>query len=33
MNVLVTGTDGYLGSLLAPVLMRQGFDVTGVDTG
>ncbi len=33
MNVLVTGTDGYLGSLLAPVLMGQGFDVTGVDTG
>src|SRR5262245_34798702 len=33
MNVLVTGTDGYLGSLLAPVLTQLGFDVTGVDTG
>ncbi|MDB5294056.1 MAG: galE 2 [Phycisphaerales bacterium] len=33
MRVLVTGTEGYLGCLLAPVLMKAGFDVTGVDTG
>jgi len=33
MNVLVTGTEGYLGSLLAPVLVRRGMDVTGIDTG
>ena len=33
MNVLVTGTDGYLGSLLAPLLLRRGLNVTGVDTG
>jgi nucleoside-diphosphate-sugar epimerase len=33
MNVLVTGTEGYLGSLLAPVLLRKEFDVTGFDTG
>lgn len=33
MRVLVTGTEGYLGSLLAPVLMRRGHDVVGVDTG
>ena len=33
MRLLITGTEGYLGSLLAPVLMRQGHDVTGVDTG
>jgi len=33
MNVLVTGTEGYLGSLLAPVLMRRGLDVMGIDTG
>jgi nucleoside-diphosphate-sugar epimerase len=33
MNVLVTGTDGYLGSLLAPLLLRKGHDVIGVDTG
>ena len=33
MNILVTGTEGYLGSLLAPMLMRRGHEVTGVDTG
>ncbi|MGI8547064.1 MAG: NAD-dependent epimerase/dehydratase family protein [Gemmatimonadaceae bacterium] len=33
MKVLVTGTEGYLGSLLAPLLMQRGHDVTGLDTG
>jgi nucleoside-diphosphate-sugar epimerase len=33
MRVLVTGTEGYLGCLLAPELMRDGHDVLGVDTG
>jgi nucleoside-diphosphate-sugar epimerase len=33
MNILVTGTEGYLGCLLAGVLMREGHNVTGVDTG
>ena len=33
MKVLVTGTDGYLGCLVAPELMRRGHDVLGVDTG
>jgi nucleoside-diphosphate-sugar epimerase len=33
MRVLVTGTEGYLGSLLAPLLMQRGHDVVGVDTG
>jgi nucleoside-diphosphate-sugar epimerase len=33
MKVLVTGTDGYLGALLAPLLLEGGHDVTGVDTG
>lgn len=33
MKVLVTGTEGYLGSLLAPLLMQRGYDVLAVDTG
>lgn len=33
MKVLVTGTDGYIGTVLAPYLMDRGHDVTGVDTG
>jgi nucleoside-diphosphate-sugar epimerase len=33
MRVLVTGTDGYIGSLLGPLLIREGLDVTGLDSG
>lgn len=33
MKVLVTGTDGYLGCLLAPELIGDGHEVLGVDTG
>ena len=33
MRILVTGTEGYIGSLLAPILIRRGHDVTGIDTG
>jgi nucleoside-diphosphate-sugar epimerase len=33
MKVLVTGTEGYLGSLLPPLLMAKGHEVLGVDTG
>jgi len=33
VKVLVTGTEGYLGCLLAPELVRGGHQVTGLDTG
>src|SRR6266403_207821 len=33
MRVFVTGTEGYLGSLLAPELVRRGYEVIGLDTG
>ncbi len=31
MKVLVTGSSGWLGNALVPVLMAQGHDVTGLD--
>ncbi len=33
MKVLVTGTDGYIGSILGPYLLKKGYDVIGLDTG
>jgi nucleoside-diphosphate-sugar epimerase len=33
LKILVTGTNGYVGSILGPYLMQRGLAVTGVDTG
>jgi nucleoside-diphosphate-sugar epimerase len=33
MRICITGSDGYLGSLLAPQLLRRGHEVIGLDTG
>ena len=33
MKVLVTGTEGYIGSLLAPILINRGHEVVGLDNG
>ena len=33
MRIFVTGTDGYIGSVLAPRLMQEGHEVIGFDTG
>ncbi len=33
MKVLITGTEGYLGSLLPPLLIERGHEIIGVDTG
>ena len=32
MKVLVTGSNGYIGSVLCPKLIREGFKVKGLDT-
>lgn len=33
MKILVTGSEGYIGSILVNVLIDKGHDVTGLDTG
>lgn len=33
MKVLLTGSEGYIGTRLVQVLLKNGFDVTGLDTG
>lgn len=33
MNIFVTGTDGYIGAVLVPFLLKAGHEVTGLDTG
>src|SRR3979409_2192959 len=32
-RILITGNSGYIGSVMAPWLQGQGFDVVGLDTG
>lgn len=33
MKLLVTGVEGYIGCLLAPLLQQRGHEITGLDTG
>jgi nucleoside-diphosphate-sugar epimerase len=32
-RVLLTGHDGYIGSVMAPALLAAGYEVVGLDTG
>lgn len=33
MKIIITGTEGYLGSVVAPYLTAAGHDITGLDAG
>ena len=33
MRVLITGHEGYIGSVLTPMLLESGHEVVGLDTG
>jgi nucleoside-diphosphate-sugar epimerase len=33
VKIFLTGVDGYIGTLLAPLLIGRGHDVVGLDTG
>lgn len=32
MKILVTGHKGFIGTVMVPMLVREGFEVTGLDT-
>jgi len=32
-NILITGHNGYIGSVMTPLLLEAGYKVTGLDTG
>jgi nucleoside-diphosphate-sugar epimerase len=33
VKILVTGTEGYIGARMAPILAARGHEITGLDTG
>ena len=33
MRILITGTEGYIGARMAPILSACGHNITGLDTG
>jgi nucleoside-diphosphate-sugar epimerase len=33
MRILLTGHDGYIGAVMAPRLLAEGFEVVGLDSG
>ena len=33
MNIIITGSQGYIGSVLSPALLKNGHKVYGMDNG
>jgi nucleoside-diphosphate-sugar epimerase len=33
MKILITGSEGYIGARMAPILAARGHNITGLDTG
>ena len=33
MRILLTGSEGYIGTVLGPYLMDRGHEVVGIDSG
>jgi nucleoside-diphosphate-sugar epimerase len=33
VKILITGTEGYIGARMGPILAAHGHDITGLDTG
>ena len=33
MKIMVTGDQGYIGSIFVPMLMKRGYEVVGLDCG
>ena len=31
-KVLITGHQGYIGSVMAPIIQSAGYEVSGIDT-
>ena len=31
-RILVTGSEGYIGTVLMPMLIEEGYDIAGLDT-
>lgn len=31
-KILVTGSEGYIGSIMMPILIKEGFEAVGIDT-
>ena len=33
MRILLTGHNGYIGAIMVPALLAEGYEIIGLDTG